>query len=113
MIENVIQIKSRTTINAGASAKTQGNIMCAKNIYIRNPRTCTCENVRYLESIIDDSVVTCDEIIDALRSELINFNDQKATCKMKNFYILLTVLLIIILLLITVAIYYYDYHIQH
>ena len=34
MIENVIQIKSRTTINADASAKTQVNIMCAKNIYI-------------------------------------------------------------------------------
>ena len=113
MIENVIQIKSGTTINADASAKTELNMMCAKKVHIRNPRTCTCENGRYLENIINDSVVTCDEIIDALRSELINFNDQKATCKMKNFYILLTVLLITILLLITVAIYYYDYHIQH
>ena len=61
--------------------------MCAKKVHIRNPRTCTCENGRYLESIIDDSVVTCDEIIDALRSELINFNDQKATCKMNHSFI--------------------------
>ena len=30
MIENVIQIKSGTTINADASAKTELNIMCAK-----------------------------------------------------------------------------------
>ena len=27
-----------------------------------NPRTCTCENGKDLESIIGDSVITCDEI---------------------------------------------------
>ena len=25
---------------------------------------CSCKNGKYLESIIDDSVITCDEIID-------------------------------------------------
>ena len=32
--------------------------------YIWNPSTCTCENGKYLASIIDDLVITCDEIID-------------------------------------------------
>ena len=32
--------------------------------YIWNPSTCSCKNGKYLASIIDDSVITCDEIID-------------------------------------------------
>ena len=32
--------------------------------YIWNPSTCSCKNGKYLASIIDDSVVRCDEIID-------------------------------------------------
>ena len=46
-----------------------------------NPSTCTCENGKYFESITDDSAITCDEIIDTVRSEPINFNNKKATCK--------------------------------
>ena len=30
--------------------------------YIWNSATCSCENGKYLASIIDDSVITCDEI---------------------------------------------------
>ena len=34
----------------------------------KNPKehnaTCSCKNGKYLGSIIDDSVITCDEIID-------------------------------------------------
>ena len=30
-----------------------------------NPSTCSCENLKYLAKMIDDSVITCDEIIDA------------------------------------------------
>ena len=37
--------------------------ICEKD-YICNLATCSCENGKYLESIIDDSVITCDEIID-------------------------------------------------
>ena len=33
--------------------------MCKKH-YICNPDTCSCENGEYLASIIDDSVITCD-----------------------------------------------------
>ena len=32
---------------------------------IWNSATCSCENGKYLASINDDSVVTCDETIDA------------------------------------------------
>ena len=29
-----------------------------------NPATCSCENCKYLASIIDNSVIACDEIMD-------------------------------------------------
>ena len=64
LVENVIQIKCGTIINTDVSAKIQ-NLMCAK-YYIWNPSTCTCGNGKYLESIINDSVVTCDENIGAV-----------------------------------------------
>ena len=38
--------------------------ICEKD-YIWNPATCSCEKRKYLPSIIDDSVITFDEIIDA------------------------------------------------
>ena len=31
---------------------------------IWNPATCSCQHGKYLASIIDDSAITCDEIID-------------------------------------------------
>ena len=36
--------------------------VCEKN-YIWNPATGSCENGKYLASIIDDSAIMCDEII--------------------------------------------------
>ena len=42
--------------------------MCKKD-YIWNPRTCTCENGKDLESIIGDSVITCDEIIEVTKNK--------------------------------------------
>ena len=36
--------------------------VCEK-YYIWNPSTCTWENGKYLASIMDDSTITCDEII--------------------------------------------------
>lgn len=41
--------------------------MC-EEIYISNPSTWTCENVKYLGSIINDSVITCNKIIEASKS---------------------------------------------
>ena len=60
---------------------------------------------------MDDSVITCDEIIESFDEETktvpINFNEEKVGCKTQNLYILLSFLLIIIVLLIAVSIYCY------
>ena len=48
----------------------------------------------------------CDEIIELYNDET-NFNEKKATCRTKNFYILLVFLLSTIALLIAVSIYCY------
>ena len=36
--------------------------------YIWNPATCSCENGKYVGSIIDDTVITCDEIIEKTKT---------------------------------------------
>ena len=71
--------------------------------HVWNPATCNCKNGKYLASIMDDSMITCDEIIESYDEET-NFNEKKATCKMQNFCILLVFLLITIALLIAVSI---------
>ena len=40
---------------------------CKKD-YSRNPSACICENDRYLKSIVDDSVVVCNEFIGVMDS---------------------------------------------
>ena len=52
MVENVIQVKMGIKKSIDVAAKIQENIMCEKN-YICNPSTCTYENGKYLESIVD------------------------------------------------------------
>ena len=51
-----------------------------------------------MKSFIDNSVITCDEIIDTAETMPINSNDKKATYKM-DYYIWHTFLLVTILLL--------------
>ena len=41
--------------------------MCGKS-YFWNPATCSCENGKYARSIIDNSVITCDEIKDTTKT---------------------------------------------
>ena len=76
-----------------------------------NLATCSCENGKYLASIMEYSEITCAEIIDSYEEEIktisTNFNEKKATCKMQSFYIFLPFLLILIALLIAVGIYCY------
>ena len=54
--------------------------ICLKD-YIWNSATCTCKNDKYLANIMDDSVITCDEIIESYdeetRTVLTNFNEKK------------------------------------
>ena len=44
---------------------------CCEKGYICNPATCSCKNGKYWVSIIDDSVITCNEIIDKAKTVLI------------------------------------------
>ena len=106
MVESLIQIKRRITIHFDASAK---NITHVKKNYIWNPVTCSWENGKYLVSIIDASVIMCDEIIDSEETKTVttNFNEKSAICNTQNFYILLAFLLITTVLLIIVSIYLY------
>ena len=81
--------------------------VCEK-YYIWDPATCSCENEKFLASIIDDSVNTQDAIRESYGEEtkLIpeNFNEKIATCKTQDFYILFAFLLVTIVLLIAVSI---------
>ena len=79
--------------------------VCEKD-YIWNPAKCSYENGKYLASIMYDSAITCDEVIESYDEET-NFHEKKATCKSKNFYILLAFLLITFALLTAVSIYCY------
>ena len=81
-----------------------------KKDYTLNPATCSCENGKYLASIIDDLVITCDEIIEETKTENSHkkfFYEKNAICKTKNFCILLAFLLFNIALLIAASIYCY------
>ena len=97
MVENVIKIKSGITINVGASVKIKKHLT-EKDIW--NPATCSCENGKYEGSIIDDSVITSDEIIEETKTVPTNFDEKK-------FNILLAFSLITIVLLIAINICYY------
>ena len=67
------------SINVDVSVKKHH--ICEKD-QIWNPSTCICENEKYLASIMDDSVIMCDEVIE--ETVPANFNEKKATCKTKN-----------------------------
>ena len=72
MEKHVIQIK---LLNIDASAKKHH--ICEQD-YTWYPAACSCKNIKYLESIIDNSVIMCGEII--VEETKINpkrFNGQK------------------------------------
>ena len=62
-----------------------------------------------MESIIDNSLITCDEVIESNDEEIktipTNFNEKIITCKAQNLYAFLLFLLITIAFLLTVSIY--------
>ena len=61
MEENVIQINGRRTTNVNVNVKS---VMYVKKI-VWNSATCICKNVNCLVSIMDDSGISCDEIIES------------------------------------------------
>ena len=74
--------------NSKCRCECKTHHICEKD-YIWNRSTCICKNGKYLASIINDSVITCDEIIDAEETKTI---PKHTTCKTQNVYILLTFL---------------------
>ena len=60
MEKNVSHINSGITIVLDVSVK---KIHVCEKGYVQNPAKCNCENGKYLESIIDDSTIITDEII--------------------------------------------------
>ena len=98
MIESVIQIKK-------GNQEGKKHHICEKE-YIRNRAICSCQNGKYLANIMDDSVITCDEIIDKkakpcneeTKTISRNFNEKKIACKTQNFYVSLAFLTITIAL---------------
>ena len=82
MVESIIQIKSEILINVDASVK---NIYVKRN-YIWNPATCSCENGKYLTNIMDNSVITCDEIVEEITVPT-NFNEKSNLLKKIVFYL--------------------------
>ena len=67
VVKNVIQIKSGITVDVIVSAKIQKHAVCEKN-FIWNSSICTCENCKYLEGIIGDSLIMCDKIIEVTKT---------------------------------------------
>ena len=53
--------------------------------YLESCYTCGCKNGKYFVSIIDDSVITCDEIIGVEEAKTVttNFNEKKEPVKRK------------------------------
>ena len=62
MEENVTQINDGIMINVNVSVR---NVMYVKKKYVQNTATCSCKNGKYLASVMDDSAIICDEVIDA------------------------------------------------
>ena len=58
--------------------------------YVWNSATCIGENGKYLASIMDDSVITCDETIKSYDEEIktvpTNFNEKNIICKIILFW---------------------------
>ena len=55
-----------------------------KRLYLEL-NTCSCENFEYLTSAIDDSVISCDEIINAADSALKNGSANVVSTVSKKF----------------------------
>ena len=61
MEEKVIQINGGITINANVSVKK--HYICEKG-YVWNPSGCICGNGKCLASVMYDSVISCNGVID-------------------------------------------------
>ena len=58
--------------------------VCVKS-YVWNPATCICENGKFLASIMDDSAIICDEVIESYDEEIKNYSN-KSQWKESNLW---------------------------
>ena len=77
--KNVIQINGGIRISIYVSVKTS----CMWKSFIWNPATFSCQNVKHLASIVDDSAITYDDNVDA--DGKIKSNDEKTKTFPANF----------------------------
>ena len=93
-VKNIISVKK---------IMRKWKINCNGNVNVK------MENIE--NSILDDSVSTCDDVIESYDEKTktipTNFNEKNITCETQSFNVLLTFLLITIALLIAVNIYCY------
>ena len=106
MVENVIQIKSWIKISSWCECKNLRKHHVCKKDNIWNPATCSYKIGKYLASIIDDSMIACNEIKVKTKTISTNFNEKKITCKCTLLYFT-HLFTITIPLLIAVSIYCY------
>ena len=95
-------------MNVGVCVKAQKNIVRAERKCVWNSATCSYKNGKYVGSIIDNSVVICNEIIKETKTIPTKSTSIKAVltkCTSKNFYIVLGFLLNNIPLLIAAIIF--------
>ena len=76
---NVIEINGGITTNVNVSVK---NVVYVKKNYVWNAGTCSCENGKYLASIMDDSAIMYDEVIESYNKET-NSNEKNQPVKRK------------------------------
>ena len=97
------------------------NYHACKKGYFWKPSTCICENNKYLISIVDTSLIKCDEIVsvvDIVSTKItnvvatnvsINSDDRKGDIKMIAIFCIV-LLVIILLLIITIICYHFAKH---
>ena len=89
-----------------------------KKNYSLNPSTCICENNAYFKSIVDNSVIVCDEIINVtdsvstnvMSTVSINADDKKVRYKMNGYVFHMFFLVDILLFMIAIIFYRYTKH---
>ena len=72
IVENITRLEIGIMINVGESEKSKK--ASQKRLYLES--SCSCKNGKCIGSIIDDSVITNDKIIEETKTVPINFDEK-------------------------------------
>ena len=86
VVENVFLNQKCNNDKYWYKSKNPREHRVSKKNYIQNPATCTCKNVKYLGSFIDELIITCDEIINDAGSVLTNVMSTRSNLKIVLAY---------------------------